>query len=538
MPLTFNYIRQPNIQGVPVQSTGAVLDARRTVPLAINVANGDVYPLNGTTVSDVPTPTTIASKKQYVPITGYGNTLSSTEEIVEEAKNMSYSRTLLSPPHSEEQRYGKKAMINILYDKQKRGCEFMWFGWQEEKDCDPCTVYLNRWGVGRETKPLTVNPETINWTAPDGSIPLAIMQTILETSGEMVEYTPLIPYTLEDGFTAFDGDVDLYTVSSYSGERCGSCECPTENFAVGGSFDVTGVGGLEPFVSLTTDGGVTFTEINSTAFAALQVIGKLLDIGKGRLIAIGTVSKEIGYSDNGDPFVLSTVSGITNIARDAIFTGSKIITGGIAGEVGYSCDRGLTFDTQFTTAATDPIIDMSYDKFNNIVWAIDNDDAVFYFTPDATEETLVTTYANPNASNTTKGRIFVLGADHVVVYLDDQTISESYNARTAVAWDVQSIGLQTNEDVLGIKGDDYRMVVTTDLGRILYRDPSTNGVFVSVQTGGVNSTDFDDAFLIRDIYEENDSSGNYAQSFYIVVTSGGYVYRLEDCVPCRITPLC
>jgi len=534
MPLNFNYIRQPNISGVPVQSAGTVLDARRTVPLAVNVGNGDVYPMNGTTVSNVPTPATIASKKQYVPITGKGNTLSYTEEIVEEARNTSYSRTLLSPPHSEDEHYGKKAMINILYDKQKRGCEFMYFGWQEEKDCDPCTVFLNRWGIGRQTKPITVNPETINWTAPDGSVPLAIMQTVLETSGEMVEYTPLIPYVLEDGFADIDADIDLYTISSYSGNECTSCECPTESFAVGGSQDSP----AEAFVTYTTDGGTTFTQISNAVFAVPQVIGKLLDIGKGRLIAIGITSKELAYSDNGAAFVLSTATGLTNIARDAIFTGSKIITVGNGGVVGFSCDRGLTFENQFITVATDPILSASYDSFNNIVWAVDNDDAVFYFAPDATEETLVTTYANPNSSATTKSSVYVLGADHVIVYLDDQTISESYNARSNETWDVQSIGLQTNEDVVAIRGDDYRVVVTTDLGRVLYRDPSTNGVFISIETGGVNSSDFDATDNIRDIYEENDASGNYAQSFFIIVTSQGYVYRLEDCVPCRTTPLC
>lgn len=534
MPLNFQYLRQPTITGTPVQSTGAVLDARRTVPIAVNVSNGDVYPMHGTTVSDVPTPATIASKTQYVPITGKGNELSYTQEIVEEARNTSYSRTLLSPPHSEEQRYGKKAMLNILYDKQKRGCEFMYFGWQSEANCDPCTVFLNRWGVGRLTKPLTVNPETINWTAPDGSVPLAVMQSTAETSGEMVEYTPLVPYLLEDGFTTIDADIDLYSISSYSGDLCGSCECPTENFAIGGSQDSP----AEALVVYTTDGGTTFTQITNTVFAVPQVIGKVLDVGKGRLIAIGITSKEIGYSDNGNAFVLSDVSALTAIARDAIFTGSKIITVGNGGWVGFSCDRGLTFEDQFITVATDAILSASYDGVNNIVWAVDNDAAVFYFTPDATEETLVTTYANPNVSTTLKSVIQVLGADHVVVYFDDQTIAESYNARTAEAWDVISLGLETNEDVLAIKGDDYRTIVTTDMGRVLYRDPSTNGIFISIQTGGVNSADFDATDLIRDIYEETDTSGNYAQSFFIIGTSQGFVYRLEDCVPCRITPLC
>lgn len=535
MPFSFQYLRQPNIEGTPPQSTGAELDARRTVPIAIDVSNGDVYPMHGTSVSDVPTPATIASKKQYVPITGRGNSLNYTEEIVEEARNTSYTRTLLTPPHSPEKKYGKKAMLNILYDKQRRGCEFVYFGYQEIRDCDPCTAYINRWGVGRLTKPITVNPETINWTAPDGSVPLAVQQSTAETSGEMVEYTPLIPYLLEDGFTAIDADIDLYTISSYSGNQCTECLCPTENFAIGGQQDDP----AEALVVYTTDGGVSFTQITATAFVVAQPILKLLDLGQGRLVAFGgSTTKEAGYSDNGNAFIASDLSDVTNAFRTAVLAGSKIITGGNAGAFTYSCDRGLSFHDMFFTTGADPILSMAYDPETNLIWAIDNSGVIMYFTPDATEETDASLYANPNSAATTKGRIFVLDADHVVAYLDDQTISESYNARSNQNWEVQSIGLQTNEDIVRIWGDAYRMVVTTDMGRVLQRDLSTNGVFKAVQTGGVNSADFDSGTVIRALYGEEDTSGNYAQSFFIFADDSGFVWRLEDCVPCRLVPFC
>jgi hypothetical protein len=186
----------------------------------------------------------------------------------------------------------------------------------------------------------------------------------VKTTGELVEYDGM---QITQIAAATNG---LYAVYVHD-EDCTDCGCPYQTIVRGGA----GTAAAEPDLEYSTDGGASWTTIDTTAIPVDQIItdiaytnGYLVVSHSDVVGAIGTVGGVAYALGIGTAMTASTLNTASLGLQTLEVANGRVYAFGTGGETYESCDSGVSFTKKLGGTATITFIDSSYDKDLGIVY--------------------------------------------------------------------------------------------------------------------------------------------------------------------------
>jgi len=262
MPINYQLVKSALEDGtIPIQATGVALRSTETELIARHRVTGKLYHLKGTG-TEAPQPVTIEAITQYTPSIDRNGGLGYTNLVQTPARNTGHTMTLMLPTVDQDNggRYTTAQRIWEIQNRNKdpRRCMFEWWLIQGDS-CKPCNVVMDYLGPGFISKPIAVDPFTVNYMEDPGSIiPNIKYNATLTLQGDIVMYESPVGYFLRSGLQEIDS-ITRFPV------ECPECECPAEAIVIGGG---DAAANESPVVYYTTDNFATITTIDVTAITA------------------------------------------------------------------------------------------------------------------------------------------------------------------------------------------------------------------------------------------------------------------------------
>lgn len=298
--------------------------------------------------------------------------------------------------------------------------------------------------------------------------------------GDIRTYRGLVAEGVNTNTGTSEG-LDLYIVE----DNCTS-GCPYQTVLVGGAGTV----------GLSTDGGVSFTQLTTTAIT-VDLVGALVNavvesngnyvVGYSDTNNITGTDGGFAYSIGGAAFVLSTLLDEAGAAETTLGINKivkafgKLIGVGTGGEVWTSCDDGVTWVLNGTSVATigQNIYDAAFDSVNNLLylacdaaeaWVFDG--SAFY---DITTEVGGTAAVDLLSVAVTAPGAVVFGAANGRIY-ENFTANDLSSAYTATAIAGNAV------NVLSLAGDGYSLRTLSAIGdSFRKRDVLTNQAWATAE---------------------------------------------------------
>jgi hypothetical protein len=315
----------------------------------------------------------------------------------------------------------------------------------------------------------------------------------------------------------------LYSVLVLDSDNttCQGCDCPYQTIYRGGEAVL---------LEVSTDGGATWTAVDTTAIPILPtppIITSIISVN-GRIIfgysdvadAVGTAGG-VAYIDSSGVAVVSNFTDSAGAAyvplgtQNLINAGGKVYAFGSDGEILISCDGGLNFVLSDQTTVTDTILTSDYDSVNAIVYLGTIGGGVFGW-----DFTSFTDYTVAVGTAGDVTAIVVPYKDQVQVYDSLGALYENFGVVAGKDW------IQTGafgSAVYGAAGDsrNYRTVAGAAT-TIFLRDLNTLQSFEEFTTLAGNVTQI---FAPAPLEDEG-------ESYFVVVTDTGETIVIRECGIC------
>lgn len=361
--------------------------------------------------------------------------------------------------------------------------------YQSQKNCDydivfvptTCDFGCNRYALLGEDITLGVKKLAngiLGWD--DNEQPIEWTRT-LKITGNLKQYNGLEVVNL----AAAAQDLHAaYVVDDNSGS-CQGCDCPYQTMYRGGAANL---------LQVSTDGGVTWTAVNTAALPAAHIITSIVSLNNRIIFSYADVANAIAvtggvaYINAAGVAVLSTLEDdgaafVSDGVQDLVVAGNKVYSFGTAGEIMVSCDGGFTFEYVNQTEITDTILDADYDAVSQVMWIGTVTGGVFSWD---FQSFVDYTAAVSSAFDITAVR--VLTENQVAVYDANGDIYENWNVSGGADW-VQTAALGNDIFGVGLDKRNYRSVVASgatifvrELSNLLQFEPVTtlaNAIFAS-----------------------------------------------------------